>query len=972
MIPPVSCPWLDWLLPRHAAVGGVTEVRVLRPEEDRQRIWSSYFEPEHRDALLAALQPVEGSPRTTIARGDHPRNGEAAFYFSLQAVRADVGPDRRGKLAPAKSTSKDADILAYTLFVVDVDPERPAGISATDAEKGAALDVVEAVRAWLAERGVKCLLADSGNGYHLLVPLTAYLGEDVKRAAKDAHDLLKLLAERFSTAGAKVDTATFNPSRILKLYGTRAVKGPDTPERPHRDSSVDLGSIPEDVDLFALVAADLEAFRARTAKPRAKAGAKRPSLSPRSGSGGASDAWSRWRSDAIAALPLDRVYGDLLTGKASEGWLQCRDPDSPSGDQTPSAGVADGSGEAERGAFHSFRTGETESVFDVLIRTGRATSFRAACDLVAELSGVSIPEQAGPSVDGAAVVGDVRRAWPSLPDDVGRLACLRDAIARLLPLRAAERDRFLKELRELAGMTAKVFDATVGEVRRDRREDARAAQPPTPPPAARRPVVDLIINRDTVAGFFDAVTAALAPFRRFFKYERDMVVVRRSEGPAVLHERNLPGCLSALMEIRFFKVDEDGLQFLRFGVLPQELARAFTADLRVLNSLPKLRYYCRSPLFDEAFRYVGRPGYHADAEIFYDGPLVEPRDGVDRLCEVLDGFHWKAEADQVNFVGALLTALTMPAWGRGHPFLAVNGNKPGVGKSTLTAVLAAIVEGAVPSTVSFISDDTEFEKQLATRVEAGDRVIVIDNAKHRGAIDSPVLERCITDTRINFRRLGSNTAITRPQNDILFCITMNLTTLGQDLRRRALPVNLVLEKDVRSTTYAHDDVVGFALEHRIEIVGELVGMVSRWLAASRPGCEAPARHSTSQRWASTIDAILRLSGFDGFLSNFEESSHAFDPRYDLVLEIAREHHGKPAANAAEWAELLAGNIMEDRFRDRNGNQKSARARATTMGSLFGEYLDERFVADGRRFRLVREYPEGEGRKPSYRFEEVAP
>ena len=54
-----------------------------------------------------------------------------------------------------------------------------------------------------------------------------------------------------------------------------------------------------------------------------------------------------------------------------------------------------------------------------------------------------------------------------------------------------------------------------------------------------------------------------------------------------------------------------------------------------------------------------------------------------------------------------------------------------------------------------------------------------------------MLERCITDTRLNFRRLGSNTAITRPQNDLLFCLTMNLTQLGPDLRRRALPLNLV-------------------------------------------------------------------------------------------------------------------------------------------------------------------------------------
>jgi len=311
----------------------------------------------------------------------------------------------------------------------------------------------------------------------------------------------------------------------------------------------------------------------------------------------------------------------------------------------------------------------------------------------------------------------------------------------------------------------------------------------------------------------------------------------------------------------------------------------------------------------------------------------------------------------------------MPHWGRGHPFLATNGNKPGVGKTTLARVLGVLVEGSDPNTVSYTTDDAEFEKQLATRVEAGDRVIVIDNAKvHRG-IESAVLERCITDTRLTFRRLGSNTAITRPQNDVLFCLTMNLTNLGTDLRRRALPVNLVLEEDVRKTTYGLADLVGFVESKRLAIVAELAGMVKAWLDAGRPECESPAQHSTSQLWAGTMDGILRLSGFDGFLSNFEESAHAFDPRYELMLDVAAAHHGHRPSAAAGWVEVL-GELFADRFTDRRGNSKSARAKSTIVGNLFREYLDTEFTVGGQKWRLARSYPEGEKRKPSYGFEVV--
>ena len=73
--------------------------------------------------------------------------------------------------------------------------------------------------------------------------------------------------------------------------------------------------------------------------------------------------------------------------------------------------------------------------------------------------------------------------------------------------------------------------------------------------------------------------------------------------------------------------------------------------------------------------------------------------------------NWRreSEADLVNFVACALTALTMPHWRRGHPFLAINGNKPGVGKSTLARVLGVLVEGEEPPTVTWLPDDAEFE-----------------------------------------------------------------------------------------------------------------------------------------------------------------------------------------------------------------------------------------------------------------------
>lgn len=946
--------FLDWLLARHSAQGGLTEIRILGRGTG---VWSALVRPEDAEALVAALAPV---PRRAVPRGEHPRSGEANIYFSLHPVQPGDGRPVGLPFRRAARTTRDRDIRGYSILVVDVDPERhPRDRSATDVEKAEAHAVALAVRSWFTENGVRPVLADSGNGYHLLVPLVS--AEDVGQAARDTHRLLELLDRRFSTPGAKVDRSTFNPSRILKLYGTMAVKGEDAAEHPHRLSHIDVDEIPEDVDLFTRLAeldVSVSAPSAPTEAADAEPASRPPVPSPEP------TAWGAWRREALARLPLDAVYGSFLTGKASSpGWLQCRDPWAANGDRNPSAGVADGTGEAERGTFHSFIRGESCSVFDYLVKRGDAADFAAASARVADLAGVPHPG-ANPDAAVAAFVD----AWGKANNPEEQSAALRTALAALIALPAIVREPALERVREAAGLARRVFAAALSEARRDRRDDRRQRSQAPPPVRPGLPVVDFVENRDTVERLFDALVAAVLPANRFFRFEREIVFVRRGFGPRPVDERSLPGLLSALVELRFLTDTEDGVVFQRFDVLPADLARAFVHSPRVAAKLPVLHAYTRSPVFDRAWNFVGRPGYHAASGIFYDGPEVRPAEGVANVLAAVEDFPWKDTVDMVNFVGALLTALTMPHWGRGHPFLAINGNKPGVGKSTLARVLGVVAEGAEPTTVSFSANDEEFEKQLATRVEAGDRVVVIDNAKTTRPIQSPVLERCITDTRLNFRRLGGNTAISRPTNDVLFVVTMNLTQMGADLRRRALPLNLELDGDVRRHPYRSDDPIGDTLDRRLAVVAELAGMVLAWVKAGRALPEDAATHSTSRKWAGTVDAILRLAGFDGFLSNFADSEHAFDPDYVLLVDVAAAHHADEPRTAAEWAAVLVGGALEEKLTDGRGNPKPARAQATLVGQLFAAYLDgTAFPVGDVRYRLRRDVPR-KGHPPVYCFE----
>ncbi len=152
------------------------------------------------------------------------------MYWTLQKVNAalvarSANRYRRGP----EATTADADVLEYMWLPIDADPVRPAGISSTDEEKAAALEVIQRVSSFFQDLGVRPIEADSGNGYHLLVPISLAVG-----LAPLVKDVLAALAARFDTDDVKIDRTVFNPSRILKCYGSVAKKGENTRERPHR------------------------------------------------------------------------------------------------------------------------------------------------------------------------------------------------------------------------------------------------------------------------------------------------------------------------------------------------------------------------------------------------------------------------------------------------------------------------------------------------------------------------------------------------------------------------------------------------------------------------------------------------------------------------------------------------------------------------------------------------------------------
>jgi hypothetical protein len=226
--------------------GAVFEIRVLgAPKRGSGKgIISGYFDDiEACIAQLARLSKAAGA------------------YVTLNSVDSALLSRRVNRLDYAQSgdTTGDQHILKRRWLLIDCDAERPAGISASDAEKEAARQKAREVYWFLKKQGWPGPVAsDSGNGFHLLyrIDLPANDHGLIER-------LLAALAKRFNSNGVKIDRTVHNPSRIARLYGTKACKGDSTPERPHRLSCI--RNVPE--KLLAVTREQLEALAGAIATP---------------------------------------------------------------------------------------------------------------------------------------------------------------------------------------------------------------------------------------------------------------------------------------------------------------------------------------------------------------------------------------------------------------------------------------------------------------------------------------------------------------------------------------------------------------------------------------------------------------------------------------------------------------------------------------------------------------------------------
>jgi hypothetical protein len=454
---------------------------------------------------------------------------------------------------------------------------------------------------------------------------------------------------------------------------------------------------------------------------------------------------------------------------------------------------------------------------------------------------------------------------------------------------------------------------------------------------------------DTMCAISDRLLASGDCFRR-----ADQLV--RVTGPTItpiLSAAELAGLLNHHVEFQFIKGKESG-----YKPLPTNYSNTWLNHPGETARLPAITLFTLNPVFTTDWR-LATSGYDAGSGIYNAGPTVEARNTTEHLDALLKDFCFRTRCDRTNYVGMLLTAILIPRFIGSKPTVLFNGNQPGLGKSILAQIIAILRDGRPTETATYNPNDEEFEKRLGAIVRRGATTIIIDNANagwRNPRIDSACLERSITDAVLSFRLLGYSREI-RAENSHIYCITANTPDVSRDLVTRSVVVGLFHEGDPVKRTFTIPDPEGYAEDHRVELLGELVGMIERWGAAGRPMASVNSRFN-KKGWGAIVGGILAHAGFPDFLANAESTAIELDEtrqEFAYLVELIADHP-QGFWTPGELAEFAhSQGLFSNDF-----GEASPHARSVRFGLIAGRHIGVQFPLRNGRIAVFQRSEERKG------------
>lgn len=357
-----------------------------------------------------------------------------------------------------------------------------------------------------------------------------------------------------------------------------------------------------------------------------------------------------------------------------------------------------------------------------------------------------------------------------------------------------------------------------------------------------------------------------------------------------------------------------------------------------------------APFFTPDGELVQHPGYSDAAKtlLIADSPLnLEGFASVDAavsyIRNIFKDFEWASDAEFANYFGALLVPMVRSMYKGATPFLLIEANVQGAGKSLLADCVQLLYGYDEIKHTTLPVTEEAIAKQMLSTLSEGRTIIIFDNL--RRALDSPTLEDIATSSGyFQSRILGRSEDRSVPVQQ-LFVLTSNNMQTTVDAARRMIRVRLcktaALSVDVDADRkYEIEDLPAFVRENRLRMLAALATVVRAWLEADRPlGTRVLPSYEAFSR---VIGSLVQFAGMPDWLSNFTDTRAGLTSNDDFdAFAVAWWDTYKKGADTTQ--KLTAGKVYEVAVKHQLLGSIFAGGPTDEHGkvSRFGSYLAQR-------------------------------
>ena len=312
------------------------------------------------------------------------------------------------------------------------------------------------------------------------------------------------------------------------------------------------------------------------------------------------------------------------------------------------------------------------------------------------------------------------------------------------------------------------------------------------------------------------------------------------------------------------------------------------------------------------------PGYDPTTQLLYwptTGLVVPPveltpspddiRRAAALINEALIDFPFESEASRAAAWALLLTPIVRPAIAQSVPLALLDAPDRGTGKSMLVELVASIATGRPAEMMAPAESrhgDDEWRKRITATLLEAPPLIVIDNVEH--PLNSAALSAALSASVVKDRILGGSKNA-RLVVRTTWCATGNNIKVSADLMRRCYRIRLdaKLARPWKRDGWRHNDLLGWAAEHRGELLAALLTLARGWWSQ---GCPKPVDTPSLagfQQWADMVGGLLAVAGVEGFLGDLDATYDSIDDEtaeWEVFLAAWRGRFGDDAVTLSTF------------------------------------------------------------------------